>query len=600
MIITNIGYISDEEKHRYTGAIQPLGDIPEGFCLQVNTKEPPVGNSNSKSFSPLNYGWVICTDKASQRDRLIELLIDLKLNQQKEEVSSKLSEASRSLLKKQALSEMSSSFGTESSESISRGKTTSPNDGRWILLQDWSQCSKKCGGGTQFQQWMCVPPKPNGNPCEGSPVVTKECNTKPCPSFGIADHNEFVKNINLKPVIKSLPFSQRPQQRIFCKIREGDVLFDAMEVINSKEVFKRVPARLVLNNRTISLFQDDNYIKSSFNFPLDKTIVSPSAGNHCCLLIKSQNKAFNVCGGFGSECGSKQKPVFANDWLEDFNLFKTKCQTPVKEESMRKEQDQAFLNEQMNQVKLDMVNQTESMLKERLAKQKEAAAMANIKKTQETAVKVLKKEFNLEEMLAKEEQQRALNETKELLLLKKTEEKKRECLEQALKVKEDEQKKKRENKQMLNNIDKVKEETLKEVEEQRELLKKRIAAIRTKTQKRNRQIKREINIIRSKMAQGLMEADRLGNKDICINSMTHKEEMNEYCNDNKNTTLEENEDCKDIDRFCYVCCDTEIGSIHLKEREACYGKCGDILRVKNAGTWVWQKGKNFGKETSDL
>ena len=55
-------------------------------------------------------------------------------------------------------------------------------DGRWVILQDWSQCTQACGGGKQYLQRMCVPPQNGGNPCDGETLLVKECNTNPCPN----------------------------------------------------------------------------------------------------------------------------------------------------------------------------------------------------------------------------------------------------------------------------------------------------------------------------------------------------------------------------------------------------------------------------------
>ena len=213
--------------------------------------------------------------------------------------------------------------------------------------------------------------------------------------------------------------------------------------------------------------------------------------------------------------------------------------------------------------------------------------MSKMKDTQTNAVKVLKKEFNLEEMLAKEEQLRALNETKSLLKQKQNESKKMKCLEDALKAKEEEQKKRMANRLLLQNINKLQDDTMKEVKEQRDLLKQRIANIRKKNQLRNRQIKREINIIRSKMTKGLLDADRLGDMNKCKVGMDNETNMKAYCDDHINTTIEGNTGCKDRERFCFICCDNEFGSIQISQREKCYNLCENLLRALNAGDWTW-------------
>lgn len=54
-------------------------------------------------------------------------------------------------------------------------------DGYWITLQDWTQCSLKCGRGASTLQRMCVPPKETGTPCSGPAILTRPCNVQPCP-----------------------------------------------------------------------------------------------------------------------------------------------------------------------------------------------------------------------------------------------------------------------------------------------------------------------------------------------------------------------------------------------------------------------------------
>jgi hypothetical protein len=65
-------------------------------------------------------------------------------------------------------------------------KGGSLTDGYWIVLQMWSQCTLKCGGGKSFLQRMCVPPKDGGKPCEGEAILSKDCNKQPCPGVAVA------------------------------------------------------------------------------------------------------------------------------------------------------------------------------------------------------------------------------------------------------------------------------------------------------------------------------------------------------------------------------------------------------------------------------
>jgi hypothetical protein len=68
--------------------------------------------------------------------------------------------------------------GMSEEEGDGKNKNTQgPQDGKWVLLHDWSECTLACGGGKSFLQQMCMPPKNGGKPCVGNAIVSRECNT---------------------------------------------------------------------------------------------------------------------------------------------------------------------------------------------------------------------------------------------------------------------------------------------------------------------------------------------------------------------------------------------------------------------------------------
>jgi len=69
------------------------------------------------------------------------------------------------------------------------------------------------------------------------------------------------KYIVLKPIWKNLPFTSRPQRYIKCQIKESDVLYRTWNSPFAKATKVKIPARLVMNNHTISLFEDEDYKK---------------------------------------------------------------------------------------------------------------------------------------------------------------------------------------------------------------------------------------------------------------------------------------------------------------------------------------------------
>merc|ERR1711957_801956 len=112
-----------------------------------------------------------------------------------------------------------------------------PQDGYWLMLQDWSPCSKKCNGGESFQQWQCVPPKSGGKPCKGKSIKKKKCNTSKClTADAVKKMHGKTKTVIKKPIVQIAPFSNRLQRYEKCVLKEVDAhLTTFNKKKNSKE-----------------------------------------------------------------------------------------------------------------------------------------------------------------------------------------------------------------------------------------------------------------------------------------------------------------------------------------------------------------------------
>jgi len=77
----------------------------------------------------------------------------------------------------------------------------------WIVLQDWSSCSLKCGGGKSYKQKQCVRPK-GATDCLGPAIEVRDCNMEPCPGY-IQDLDKEKKNTVLTPIVKVLQISNK-------------------------------------------------------------------------------------------------------------------------------------------------------------------------------------------------------------------------------------------------------------------------------------------------------------------------------------------------------------------------------------------------------
>jgi len=238
------------------------------------------------------------------------------------------------------------------------------NDGYWILLSDWSECTLKCGGGLTYQQWMCVPPRPGGKACIGKSIRTKPCNRQNCPNVGgvgliarMAGPNKEV----LKPVYKLLPFTARPQRYVRCSVKEQDVLYKIYDN-NLNEI--KMPGRIVMNNRTITLFNDEKYQKHVFTLNLPQVSIYQSARDHCCFVLRSLNKQWEICG-FQTNCGTKIDPKFYKSWENDFVLWQTKCFKPLDDKAWDYKLQREW-DTQITKARLDILDEKSKLIKLKL------------------------------------------------------------------------------------------------------------------------------------------------------------------------------------------------------------------------------------------
>ena len=80
------------------------------------------------------------------------------------------------------ISELMSKKSKMNGNCDNKGKKDGPKvDGYWNVIQSWSQCTLKCGGGKSFLQRICVSPKNGGKNCEGESIISKDCNKKTLP-----------------------------------------------------------------------------------------------------------------------------------------------------------------------------------------------------------------------------------------------------------------------------------------------------------------------------------------------------------------------------------------------------------------------------------
>ncbi len=195
-----------EDTPKYVGGIEDFGTNPEGECFKVKSHiagEPVV--------------WVFCLKDATQKIAMMKSIRHMRIIKQREKGISFLPKISMPPSKEtlDALTKQKEEMLIDP-EKRKRYSGDIAKDGYWQILQDWSQCDLKCGGGTSTLQRMCVPPIADGKPCEGEAILTRKCNSQPCPNAIVNQYKTNQASLNntveLKPVIKVLPFSDRPQR----------------------------------------------------------------------------------------------------------------------------------------------------------------------------------------------------------------------------------------------------------------------------------------------------------------------------------------------------------------------------------------------------
>jgi len=329
-----ISHIRDvPEDNVLNGGIRDNGNFPFGFCIEIVADIPVVYSPVHVRGSGLPETWIICAPREQDKDNLLSILIKLKVKHQRLENNGLRITTRDSGVLKNKKSAIGSLLASPLPKDEVRTGLGDLVDGYWILLNDWTQCSLKCGNGTSYQQWMCVPPKHGGKECRGPAVRQKACNTHPCPSVNalltLVSKNEKGgdkdKGTQRNIIVKAGVFSNRPQRYSKCVIKENDA-FVMIKVDGTTDLVRK-PIRIMMNNMTISIFNDDNYEELFYSYILQNTKFVYSR-EHCCFKLEDTTKRSKICG-YNEFCGPKNRNIWSDQWSRDFNLFKGACKSEM-------------------------------------------------------------------------------------------------------------------------------------------------------------------------------------------------------------------------------------------------------------------------------
>ena len=597
----NIDFIKPiPETKRDQGGVKDFGKFNEGYCFKVLTTVPGEYYQMSISSASPEKGsqevWIFCTDTLDQKRYIMSALVGLKLKKQhklghfldsKEAIDDEKA-------KKEALGKTIIAAGDDGGK-IAVVKDI--RDGYWVLLQDWSQCTLKCGGGLQYQQLMCVPPKEGGKPCDGNPIRTRPCNSQKCPPIielqkvGLNRKSNPLKAPNMnKPIVKAMRVSQRPLRYDKCHIKEGDALIS--RISENAEGFEGIietfPARMVMNNRTITIYQDDTYATILATFLLQASKLARVESKSNCFKLISNNKKMEVCELQGT------KGNFVEEWDYDFNLFKFQCRTAMPEIKISTTEEKKLENEykeKVSEAKIDIVRERQQAIKQAVEKNDEILLEKKVQGTQTITLQAVQKELQLEDLLEKEEKQKEEIETEEITQKIEEEKKKDECLNKMIQQRELEDQYNLSRQESEKQIEKLKEEAKQEIIIKRNLMKTKINNMRKKNERRKNMLMQKLMSVRTTMASKMQKASKAGSKTVCQNAKADQNSINAYCENNFYDNFYKLVDCKDMSNFCYSCCENEFGDVHVAERDDCYdmcdGKSKTVEQKSDKGKWIW-------------
>jgi len=385
-------------------------------------------------------------------------------------------------------------------------------------------------------------------------------------------------------------------------IKETDAY--VLKYNNKGKVTSKQPIRMVMNNKTFSLFEDENYQNNLHTFQLDTMEFSRSK-QWCCVNLKDSLFKFKLCG-FEALCGPRDKNIWAEDWASAYLLFKGPCYSGI---TLLRPHDLKDLNDtyidRMQRLKLEIETKKERILEENLEKKNVKILGGRIKKLEDLGYQALGREIDVEEMLKKEEKERENMEMKHLLKKIDLETKKKECMDKKVKEKELEEKKLLDIREAKTEMKKQKKEIKLDVELKRIEMKRQIQYMRRRAKRKRAELEQKLQLVRAKMAKSAMKNNKMGNIELCRKGKASSKARLSYCDANFITDYIRNQDCKDTQQFCYICCETEFGNMYLVKREECYDMCDEEAGAKKKnkkkpgkkgadGKWIWVK-KSKGK-----
>ena len=181
-----------------------------------------------------------------------------------------------------------------------------------------------------------------------------------------------------------------------------------------------MPVRVVMNNRTISLFFSETYDSLVLSFDLMRTKFHESNKKFCFLLSENEKKETELCSFSFSKGDST-----VSEWKDAINIFKSQCENKILTQDIELEVKKKMMKK-IQVMKDEIIKEKQDMMNLKIEEMKSEEENQNVEKTSDIALEVLRKEVSIEERIRREEMEREHIEQLEITNQIEKEEKKTE------------------------------------------------------------------------------------------------------------------------------------------------------------------------------
>jgi hypothetical protein len=521
------------------GGIEDLGNFQEGFCFSLRGKS---------SSGP--YKWVICADSFQEKCDLMQKIIALRL---------------RCQIKFGVNKSMSAITNIKFIKPDPAFNSTISTHSRWVNLQEWSSCTLACGGGSQTLHRFCLK-APNSLSCEGSSVITRPCNTQPCANVT----DEVIESEMLPTEIRIIPVSLRPRRFTKCVVKEEDMDIVRYD-IGKLKIPPRIPSRVIVNNKTLSIFESGSYdsILSSY-YLTEISVLEPwKQDPKKCLKIADKIKSSILCV-MACDTAVDNSELKIKEWIAHIREFRDDCNLQATGLKVKISIDDPRLIKIRKELEAEELRKQTLLLEKKKSKQSERESDKALKLAQLIALKTIDKERKFEERLEKEELLREEKEDEDLRNEYVCEERKKANLLRALIEKNNNKNKKDED--MKEKLSEIQNDLKQKLLANRNRILKKISLLKFAHERRKNKFRQQIMDVRRVLTQNVINAEKRGNENYCILAMFN-DKISDYCSTAFSSDPSSVVDCNKKENFCYMCCENEYGDMHQDEREHCMKKC---------------------------